>query len=141
MMPKRLIKYSRTQPARMILLIVATLTFLSGLWVATPWYLPLVLPSASTAIGVSVTVAGILNSLAAVPALYVFKKNTPHAVARGAFWLFLWYTFITLTRIIITGGLSLGWVTTLIIALVMAVVYVEQKFQASSALIVVESTD
>lgn len=131
-MPKRLLTYSRTQPARMIVLIVASLTFVSGIWIATPWYLPLVLPSASTAIGVSITVAGVLNSLSALPALWVFRKNTPTAVARGAFWLFLWYTFVTLTRIVITGGLSLGWVATLIIALVLAVIYVEQRYVAAT---------
>jgi hypothetical protein len=125
----------------MILLITGTFTFLAGIWIALPWYLPLVLPTASTAVGVSVTVAGVLNSLAAVPALFAYKRNNPHTVATGAFWLFLWYTFITLTRIIITSGVSLGWVTSLIIALIMAVIYVEQKYQAASPLVIVESTD
>lgn len=140
-MPKRLLKFSRTQPARMIVLIVGVLTFIAGIWIAMPWYLPLVLPSASTAIGLSITAAGVTNSLSALPALWVFKKNTPKAVARGAFWLFLWYMFVSLTRIIITGGLSLGWVTSLIIALIMAVVYIEQKYVSASPIVIVESDE
>jgi hypothetical protein len=124
----------------MIVLITGTLTFLAGVWILTPWYLPLVLPSASTAIGVSVMVAGVLNTLATLPALWVYRKNCPKAVARGAFWLFLWYMFVSLTRIAFTGGVSLGWVATMIIALIMAVVYVEQRYVAATVA-AAESTD
>lgn len=123
------------------MLITGTLTFLAGLWVLTPWYLPLVAPAASTALGVSVLIGGFLNSLASLPALWVFRRDCPKAVARGAFWLFFWYSFVTLTRIILTNGVSLGWVASLIIALIMAVVYVEQKAVAASPIVIIESTD
>lgn len=132
-MSKTLIKYSRTQPARMILAIAAYLTFIAGLWIITPWYLPLLgLPAVSTALSVSLTVGGIVNCLATLPALYGVKKNCPKALARGAFYLFLWYMFVTLTRIIFNGFFGLGWVGTMIIALIMAVVYIEQRYVAST---------
>lgn len=130
-MPKRLITYSRTQPARMIVGVVALATFLSGIWILCPWYLPLALPAASKAIGVSVTVAGVINVLVSLPGLYAFKKNCPKAIARGAFYLFCWYMFVALTRMVFVGS-ALGWVTVLIIALIMAIVYIEQKYVATT---------
>lgn len=131
-MPKRLLVYSRTQPARMIVGVVALFTFLAGIWVICPWYLPLALPAASKAIGVSVTIAGICNALVSLPGLYAFKKNCPKAIARGAFYMFLWYTFVALTRMIFGGVPALGWVAVLIIALIMAIVYIEQRYVAST---------
>lgn len=131
-MPKRLLVFSRTQPARMILGIVALGTFLVGIWILLPWYLPLSLPAASKALGVTVMIAGCINACVSVPALYAaFWKNCPKAIARGAFWLFLWYMFVALTRMIFAGS-ALGWVTVLIIALIMAVVYVEQRYVAAT---------
>lgn len=131
-MPKRLIIYSRTQPARMLVGITAILTFLAGLWIVLPWYLPFVLPAASTAIGVSVTLGGALNMCASLPGLWAFRRNCPKAIARGAFWLFMWYMFVTLTRMVFVGVAPLGWVVTLIVALLMAVIFLEQRYVAAT---------
>lgn len=134
-MPKRLITYSRTQPARVILTIVAYLTFVAGLWVITPWYLPLLgLPAVSTVLSVSITVAGIVNCAAAVPGIIGVRKNQPINIARGAYWLFVWYAFVTLTRMFFMAS-SLSWVPTLIIALIMAVIYIEQRYVATTTVV------
>lgn len=127
-MPKRLLVMSRTQPGRAILCIVAFVTIAAGLWLFTPWYtVGIVTPVIAKAFTLPVFVAGIINTLVAVPAAIAVYRNTPASIARGSFQMFLWYSFITIVRILLGTPSNLMWVPTLIIALIMAVVYVEQS--------------
>ena len=119
---------SKTQPARAILLLVGFITLIAGLWLFTPWYVAAgTAPAIAKAFSWPVLAAAVVNTVAAIPALYAVRKNTPAHLARGGFYMFVWYLFVTVSRIVLGHPASLTWVTTLIIALVMAVVYVEQS--------------
>lgn len=121
---------SKTQPARTILLVVGVITLIAGLWLFTPWYVAAgASPAIAKAFSWPVLAAAGINTLAAIPALYAVWKNTQAHLARGAFYMFIWYFFVTVSRLVLGNPASLTWVTTLIIALVMAVVYIEQSAQ------------
>ena len=128
-MPKRIIIYSRTQPARMIVLVVGWLTFLSGLFIFTPWFTPSEMtPAVVAMISAPALVGGVLNFIASVPALLAVQRNTHQSLSTASFLMFMWYLFITLTRLfVITEPSTLQWVPTLTIALIMAIVYLEQS--------------
>ena len=133
-MPKRILIYSRTQPGRTILFIVGITTLFAGLWLFTPWYVAATTaPIVAKAFSWPVLVGASINTIVAVPALWGVWKNTPESVARGAFYMFLWYTFVTISRLLLGNPASLLWVTTLIIGLVMAVVFIEQSAQRREA--------
>ena len=137
-MPKRLITYSQTQPARAILTVVAVLTLLATVGILLPFYTPSTLgPAASAAFSIPAYLGGGLNLVATLPALWGLKRNTPTAIARGAFWLSIWYLFVSLVRIIFAGA-TLSFVPTLIVCLVMAIVYIEQSFVAKGKQVVKE---
>lgn len=130
-MPKRFITYSRTQPARTIIATVSVLTFLASLFIFTPWFIPLATtPAAAAAFNWPIYLGAILNAVACIPAMVGIKKNTPRALSLGAFWLFIWYLFVTITRLVTGAALGLTWITTLIVCLVMATLYLEQGAQA-----------
>lgn len=127
-MPKRILHISRTQPARTILFIVGLITLIAGLWLFTPWYVAAgTAPAVAKAFSWPVMAAAVVNTLAAVPALWACWKNTSTHLARGAFYMFIWYLFVTVSRVVLGNPATLTWVTTLIIALVMAVVFIEQS--------------
>ena len=73
-------------------------------------------------------VGGVLNLIASVPALLAVQRNTHQSLSTASFLMFMWYLFITLTRLfVITEPSTLQWVPTLTIALIMAIVYLEQS--------------
>jgi hypothetical protein len=88
-------------------------------------------PTARTAVAAtfnwSIIISGIINSLICLPALYGVYKNTPPALARGSFYLFIWFMFVTVSRIVLSTFGTVSWVPTLVIALIVSVVYIEQK--------------
>jgi hypothetical protein len=128
-MPARLIRISQTQPAKAILMTVTFITLIAGLFLFTPWFVPFGMsPVAAAAFGTPALVGAAINTVATFPALHGLKQNTPEGFARGAFWLFLWYLFVTIARILLQGAATLTFVTPLIIALIMAIIYIEQTF-------------
>jgi hypothetical protein len=130
-MPTRLIRVSQTQPAKAILFTVTFITLIAGLFLFTPWFVPFgTAPVAAAAFGTTELVGAAINTLATFPALSGLRKGTPEGLAKGAFWLFLWYLFVTIARILLQGAATLTFVTPLIIALVMAIIYVEQAYVA-----------
>lgn len=130
--PKRLVELSRKQPARALVGIVAFLTVMGALLITTPWATPLTGgPLAGLDWPLYVSVG--LNIACATPAMLAVFKNTSRSLSRGAFWLFVWFLYVVLIRIIMTGVSSLYWLTPLIVALMMAVVYVEQAAVANQS--------
>lgn len=129
-MPRRFLTYSRTQPARTILASITVVTFLAGLFIMTPWFYPVSEVAAAASLDWSRFAGGLLNTIVCIPGFLAIKRNTPKSLANGAFYLFIWYTFVTFTRIATQGVLTLTWVPVAIIAIVLSVVYIEQQFLA-----------
>lgn len=123
---------SRTQPARTIVGVIAILTILAGLWIFTPWYIPFTAsgPAFTAAFNVGQVVAATVNTLVCLPAVYAAYTGRTRHIARGAWWLFIWYTFVTMTRLVVYPLGSLYFITSGIIAVVLSIVYIEQKFLA-----------
>ena len=129
-MPKRILVFSKKQPARTIIMVVCGLTLLAGIFMFTPFYGPV---EATPLFGgpvsfVGIVATAILNLLAAIPGLYGAWKNNRRWMWRGSFNMFLWYLFVALSRLILfpyPGRLL--WLPALMLALVMGVLYLEQK--------------
>ena len=129
-MPKRIIAYSKKQPARAIIIAVCGLTVLAGIFMFTPLYGPV---EAAPLFGGPVQVIGIyltaaVNILLSLPGLIgVYLKNQ-RLISRGAFSMFLWYLFIAMSRAFMfpfPGRLL--WLPALMVALIMGVIYLDQK--------------
>jgi hypothetical protein len=128
-MPKRFLTYSRSQPARTILAVAAVLSFLAGIFIFTPWYVPVgVAPAVSTVLQVSHVAGGVVTIAVAGFALWCVKNGTPCWISRGAFALFLWYLLIALTRMLFANPLSLTWLLPFTVAMILSVIYIEQRF-------------
>lgn len=129
-MPKRLIQYSRKQPARAIIMIISGLTILAGIFMFTTWYGPL---EATPLFGGPITAFGlyftaVLNVLLPIPALFGIYKRDHRWISYGALTMFNWYLFIALSRLFTfpyPGRLL--WLPSLMVAFVMGILYLEQK--------------
>jgi hypothetical protein len=129
-MPKRLITYSATQPARAILAVACIITLLAGLFIFTPWFEPSALtPAVSTVYNVSIYAGAVVNLLVTLPGMLGVFTNRPKWIASGAFAMFVWYLFVTVARLTsaVVPVTMLLWVPHLIVSLVMAIVYLEQR--------------
>lgn len=129
-MPRRIVEYTKKQPARAMILIVAVLTMLAGFFMFTPFYGPLesapLFSGPIAAVGIWIT--AIINIVIGIPALYGVYKAKTKWTSNGAGLMFAWYLFIALSRAFAfpyPGRLL--WLPPLMVSLLMGVIYLEQK--------------
>lgn len=112
-MPRRILQYSRTEPARSILFVVALMTGLAQaatFFLATPWFLAL--PNAVIVIPICLW------------AMWSAVRSNQKHMARSAFWLSLLWCWTGLMRLIIVPGVGeLLWIPFLVVSAAMGIVY------------------
>lgn len=117
-MPKRLWYLSKTDPARTILLVICMATLVIELATLTPWITPwpaVLFQAVNVAV---VTIPAIVGLVAGI-------KNDVKWMSNASFWMFLIWLWSGVTRIFVsTEPLALLWTPFLIVALVLAVIYI-----------------
>lgn len=108
--------------------VVVFLTFLAGLWLLTPWAIPaLQAPAVSAGFNWTPLIGALINLAVCLPALWAVRQGTPKAISWGALVMFNWFLFVVLVRLILMPLGSTAFVTPLMVALIMAVVHIEQS--------------
>lgn len=122
-MPKRFIRYSRTEPARTILFLVAALTFLmQGLFVGLHFGLGLV-PNLL-----------IVGSFCSWTLWSAVTSNVKH-MSMSSFWMFMVWLWSAISRLLFSADpAQLLWMPMLIVAIIMSVVYIYLSAQKRQGL-------
>lgn len=138
-MPKRFLTYSRTEPARTIIFMVALIVFLSQLFTLTPWYVsPGVerlagLIPADPSFGQRLMGAVPIMGIAGYGMWSCYSGSYKH-MANAAMMLQVLYSLAFFTRLVFTFSAgALTWVPYLIIAVVMATCYLFMRFEGRKA--------
>jgi len=128
-MPKRLLSYSRTEPAKTILLIIAVITLLVQVFTMTPWFGPpevlrLGLSAAASSFWTKLPNVMIISSLSFWSMFSVRNKDVKN-MARSSFWLAMTWLWSGLARLFLAPFPGqLLWVPFIIIAFTLGVVYI-----------------
>lgn len=118
-MPRRILHYSRTEPARTILFVVAVLTGLAQLatfFIAVPWW------------------SAFPNVLVVVPVcawgVWAAVRNNMKHMARSSFWIGGLWSWSGILRLLVSPDPTmLLWVPFLILSAAMGVVYLYLSYQ------------
>lgn len=109
--------------------VVTYVTLLTCFWIMAPWSLPTVTaPAFAVGFNVPQVVGALVNIAVLIVPMWAVKKGTPEALSMGSSWLFSWFLFVTLLRLVLLPVGSTAFVFPLMVTLIMAVVHIEQHY-------------
>lgn len=119
-MPRRIVKHSREDPARAILMLIASMSLLSQIWatfLTIPWW------------------HGLPNLVIVAPfalwGMFASMRGKLKHMSLSSFWLACVWIWTSLTRLLLTEGIGeLLWIPFLILGLTLGVTYLHFSFRA-----------